>query len=76
MLEKFVREYGWIHFGIGLIGNILFVVGSAYFMFYGNKEAGMLAFFAGSVGLLLGKIGEAVATAADHHWKITENNQS
>lgn len=31
-LKKLVQEYGWIHLGIGLAGNALFVIGSVLFL--------------------------------------------
>lgn len=49
MLTRFIKtlvhEYGWIHLGIGLAGNGLFIIGSILFL--PDWDAARLPFFAG-----------------------------
>jgi len=56
----FFHEFEWIHVGLGLMGNLAFVVGSVFFLFDPLKDPGIWLFVAGSAGMLLGSIGSAV----------------
>lgn len=69
MLEKFVRKYRWIHLSIGLLGNTFFVIGSLMYLFEHAREIGTICWLIGSIGMLLGRIGEAFAEGLDHHWR-------
>ncbi|WP_370194292.1 MULTISPECIES: YrhK family protein [Aurantimonas] len=64
MLQILVRDFGYIHLGIGLVGNLLFVIGSVLF-FKAFEEWYTLAvwmFVAGSTGMFLGSLGELAKT--------------
>ncbi len=66
-LRLLFKKYGWIHLGVGLIGNISFVVGSAFFLYKDLKTAGTWLFIVGSSGMLIGTLGEAVVKLTQRH---------
>jgi hypothetical protein len=57
-LQVFVHDFPWIHMGIGLTGNTLFFVGSAFFLIPPLETAALWMFAIGSFGVLLGSVGE------------------
>ena len=57
-LGRLLREFPWIHLGLGLLGNLLFFVGSVLFFWEGTKIAGVWLFVFGSLGMLVGSIGQ------------------
>lgn len=57
-LGRALREFPWIHLGLGLLGNLLFFVGSVLFFWEGTKTAGVWLFVLGSLGMLVGSIGQ------------------
>ena len=64
MLQTLVREFPYIHKGIGLVGNTCFFVGSVLFfkMFRDYYTFAVWLFVIGSFGMLLGTVGEIVKT--------------
>lgn len=58
-LRLLAHEYKWIHTGLGLLGNLTFVVGSVMFLYESTKHAGTWLFIVGSTGMLIGSIGDA-----------------
>ncbi len=52
------REFPWVHLGLGLAGNTLFVIGSVMFFWDSVKTLGIWMFVLGSLGMLLGSVGE------------------
>ncbi|MCB8836506.1 YrhK family protein [Aurantimonas sp. VKM B-3413] len=60
MLQALVRDYSWIHLGLGLIGNFCFVVGSVLFFktFDAWYTTGVWLFVIGSIGMFVGSLGE------------------
>jgi len=59
-LRTLVQEFGWIHTGIGLFGNITFVAGSVLFLpaFEPLKTLGVWLFIAGAGLMLIGNFGD------------------
>lgn len=57
-VTELVRNFPWLHLGLGLVGNMLFLVGSIMFFFPGVKTAAIWGFVLGSAGMLIGSIGE------------------
>lgn len=59
-LRTLVQEFGWIHTGIGLFGNITFVAGSVLFLpaFEPLKTLGVWLFIAGASLMLIGNFGD------------------
>ena len=55
----------WLHTTLGLVGNVSFVIGSVFFLFESLKTAGVWLFVVGSVGMLLGSIGQKVVQWED-----------
>lgn len=53
-----LREFPWVHLGLGLFGNMLFVVGSVMFFWASVKTLAIWFFIFGSLGMLLGSVGE------------------
>jgi hypothetical protein len=59
-LKTLVQEFGWIHSGIGLFGNVTFLAGSVLFLpaFEPLKTLGVWLFIAGAVLMLIGTLGD------------------
>lgn len=55
-----VEQFHWLHTSLGLIGNVSFFVGSVFFLFESLKTAGIWLFIVGSLGMMLGSIGDKV----------------
>lgn len=58
-LKILVKDYGWVHLGLGLIGNFTFFVGSILFLpaFEPYKPVGVWLFIIGSFLMLVGATG-------------------
>ena len=65
-IREFVRDYGWIHLGIGVFGQVCFFIGSVFFLWEMTKRAGIWLFIVGSGGMLIGKIGSAIVERENH----------
>ena len=54
-----VQEYGWVHTGLGLLGNVSFFAGSIFFLpaFEPWKTTGVWLFIVGSFLMLIGALG-------------------
>ncbi len=59
LLKILVHDYSWIHLTIGLIGNILFFVGSVLFLpqYEAYKVLAIWLFIVGSFLMLTGSVG-------------------
>jgi hypothetical protein len=68
-LETLVREFGWIHMSVGLLGNIAFVVGSVLFLptFEPIKTIGVWLFIAGSFLMFVGAAGNLAVKLYEKH---------
>lgn len=53
-----LRDFPWVHLGLGLMGNTMFVVGSVMFFWESVKTLAIWFFVLGSLGMLLGSVGE------------------
>ena len=55
-----VQDFGWIHIGLGLVGNITFVVGSVFFLpaLQAYMTLGVWLFIVGSALMAIGSLGE------------------
>lgn len=71
MFRFVVNKYRWIHSSIGVLGGILFVLGSILFM-QNNDMAGVL-FVAGSTGMLIGNVGQLIADYKYREWYEVED---
>ena len=62
MLQVLVRDYAYIHTGIGLFGNLLFFLGSILFFktFESWHTLAVWMFVIGSAGMLFGSCGQIV----------------
>lgn len=60
LIETIVRDYGWIHRGMGLAGNFAFVVGSVLFLprFEPWKVTGVWLFIIGAALMFVGALGQ------------------
>ena len=58
-LATLVWRFPQVHLAIGIVGNVLFVLGSVLFM-ADRQEIGVACFLVGSIGMLLGAVGEAM----------------
>lgn len=68
LIEICVRDYAWIHTIIGLLGNVAFVTGSVLFLMQ-QQQQGILFFIAGSLGMLIGNLGNAVVMMIERRWR-------
>jgi hypothetical protein len=59
-LRRFVNDYQWVHTGIGIVGNLLFFVGSVLFLWESTKAMGVWLFIAGAGFMLVGAVGSAI----------------
>ena len=57
---RFLSAFPMIHLSIGLFGNTTFVVGSVLFLFDSLQRPATWLFIFGSLGMLLGSIGEVL----------------
>lgn len=57
-LGSFLRDFPWIHLLIGLAGNLLFFVGSIMFFSKQLETGAIWLFVLGSLGMLIGSLGE------------------
>jgi hypothetical protein len=58
-IKTIVRDYGWVHLGIGLVGNVLFLCGSILFLpaFQSLRPIPIYVFISGSGLMLVGALG-------------------
>lgn len=66
-VRRFVHQYPLVHLGIGLFGNSTFFVGSVLFFWTRTEPIGVWLFVLGSLGMLVGSIGEALIRYERHH---------
>ena len=61
MLRTLVHDYPYIHLGLGLIGNVCFLIGSVLFFqqFSAWYDTAVWLFVIGSAGMLIGAVGKA-----------------
>ena len=59
-LRAFFDEYEWIHLSLGIVGNLLFFVGSVLFLFDPIKRLDIYTFIVGSFLMLVGAVGKAL----------------
>jgi hypothetical protein len=52
-LSALLREYEWIHRGLGILGHLCFFVGSLFFLWESLKLAGIWLFIVGAGGMLV-----------------------
>jgi hypothetical protein len=62
----FIREFPAVHLAIGVIGNIIFFVGSVLFIWHVTEVLAIWLFIIGSFGMMLGAIGQAFYTYERH----------
>ena len=55
-----MKDYEWIHICLGLFGNLLFFVGSIFFLWESWKTVGVWLFIIGSFLMLVGSIGSGL----------------
>lgn len=58
-IRTLVQDFGWIHTGLGLFGNFIFVVGSVFFLpaFEAWKTLGVWLFIVGAAFMFVGALG-------------------
>lgn len=61
-----LRDFPWVHLGLGLFGNTLFFVGSVMFFWSSVKTLAIWLFVVGSLGMLLGSIGQVLVRIDKH----------
>ena len=59
-IKKILDDYEWVHTGLGIVGNVCFLVGSVLFLWESTKSTGVWLFIVGALGMLIGSVGAAV----------------
>ncbi|WP_409180327.1 YrhK family protein [Amycolatopsis sp. VS8301801F10] len=65
-VKSFVREFPTIHLAVGVIGNVIFFVGSVLFISDATELLAIWLFIVGSFGMMLGAIGQAIYVHERH----------
>jgi hypothetical protein len=55
---RITERLHWVHAGLGMAGNVLFLVGSVLFLWDATQLLGTWLFILASLGLLLGSVGD------------------
>lgn len=71
-MRTIVDDYDWIHTGVGLLGNLLFVLGSVLFLSETTKRAGVWIFIAGSTFMFVGSAGDAMIKLGSRLGRLDE----
>ncbi|MGB3828746.1 MAG: YrhK family protein [Ornithinimicrobium sp.] len=68
MIRTLVEDYEYIHTGLGLIGNLMFVVGSVFFYkaFEQYYTLAVSLFVVGSAFMFIGALGSALRRLWEH----------
>ncbi|AOL24828.1 YrhK-like protein [Erythrobacter litoralis] len=68
IIRLIVRDYGWIHRGMWLAGNLAFVVGSVLFLprFEPWKVTGVWLFIIGAALMFVGALGQFLVNRFEH----------
>ena len=68
-IQRFLRDYEWLHITVGVIGNATFFIGSIFFLpvYSDLMTVGVWLFITGSFLMLLG----ALAGGLKRHWEHT-----
>lgn len=61
-----LHDFPWLHLGIGLFGNAMFVVGSVLFFDKSVMTLAIWLFVVGSLGMFLGSAGELLVRIEKH----------
>jgi hypothetical protein len=61
--KRWLADFHWLHLTISLAGNASFFVGSILFLWEATKLAGTWLFIIGSLGMLLGSVGDRIVEA-------------
>ncbi len=72
-LGAFVRHYPAVHLSVGLVGNMLFIVGTVLFI-ANAEDVGVWFFLVGSCGMFLGSLGEALRIMGKHRLQRTDTD--
>lgn len=66
-IKILVKDYGWIHLGLGLLGNVAFFAGSILFLpgFEALQTIGVWLFVIGSGLMLVGSLGRLLLDILD-----------
>lgn len=58
LVATLVHDYGWIHLGLGLAGNTLFLTGSVLFLpRFSRENTAVWLFIGGATLMLVGALG-------------------
>jgi len=73
LIGTLVRDYRWIHVTLGIIGNTSFFVGSIFFLYKSMQIPAIWLFIAGSLGMLIGSVGEAIVIFEERRIRQSDN---
>lgn len=70
-ISRLIGDFRRVQMGLGLIGNLLFFVGGACFLYQGLiKDIGVWLFMVGSFGMLIGSLDKAAVRYERHRLSI------
>lgn len=61
-----LHDFPWLHLGIGLFGNAMFVAGSVMFFYKSVMTLAIWLFVIGSLGMFVGSAGELLVRIEKH----------
>jgi hypothetical protein len=64
--QRFVRDYEWFHTAVGVLGNLMFFVGSVLFLWQSTQRTGVWLFIVGAGAMLLGSVGRGLVDYERH----------
>jgi len=66
LLKDFFDDFEWIHISLGITGNLLFFIGSFFFLSEKLMPLGTWLFIIGSLLMLIGAIGQGLVRYVYH----------
>lgn len=70
-LRGLLREYEWVHRGLGILGHLCFFVGSVFFLWESLKLPGIWLFIVGAGGMLIDRACSLVV----HYERLREQGE-
>lgn len=58
MVRQLAHDFPWFHRWVGAVGNMLFVIGSVFFLFEDLMTPGTWIFIGASFGMMIDSFGE------------------
>lgn len=76
LVTGLVRDYEWVHLGIGILGNFTFFIGSIFFLWKTLQVYGTWLFIIGAGGMFIGSLGSAIVKLERRRLRPRDENES